>query len=57
MSKEAAAAAAWRASTGAMASLAQLHAWLFETHLCYSVGRQHEFGFADDLDPRLAATY
>jgi hypothetical protein len=55
--KEAAAAATWRGDAGALGSLPELHAWLFATHLCYSVSRQHEFGREKDLDPRLAATY
>jgi len=55
--KEAASAHTWRADVAPMRSLADLHAWLFATHLCYSVSRQHEFGREKDLDPRLAATY
>ena len=55
--KEAAAVATWQRNTGGMASLADLHAWLYATHLCYSVSRQHEFGREQDLDPKLAATY
>lgn len=56
--KEAAAIASWHANTAGMTSLADLHAWLYATHLCYSVSRQHEFGRrAGDLDPKLAATY
>jgi hypothetical protein len=55
--KEAAAVAAWQRNTAAIESLADLHSWLYATHLCYSVSRQHEFGRAQDLDPKLAATY
>lgn len=55
--KEAAAVETWKANTARLRSLADLHAWLFSTHLCYSVSRQHEFAKAADLDPRLAATY
>lgn len=55
--KEAAAVAAWHRNTEGMASLADFHRWLYATHLCYSVSRQHEFGQALDLDPKLAATY
>jgi hypothetical protein len=40
-----------------IASLADFHAWMYATHLCYSVARQHEFGREKDLDPKLAATY
>lgn len=57
MDKEAAAVEAWKRNTAGMASLADLHGWLFATHLCYSVSRQHEFGRSQELDPRLAATY
>lgn len=55
--KEAAAVDTWRRNTAGMASLADLHSWLFATHLCYSVSRQHEFGRTRELDPKLAATY
>lgn len=55
--KEAAAVAAWHRNTAGLASLADLHGWLHATHLCYAVGRQHEFGREVPLDPRLAATY
>lgn len=55
--KEAKAVAAWRGTVAGMRTMADLHAWLFATHLCYSVSRQHEFGQSSDLDPRLAATY
>lgn len=55
--KEARSAATWRADAAALRTLGDLHAWLFATHLCYSVSRQHEFGREKDLDPRLAATY
>ena len=55
--KEAAAVATWHRNTAGMATLAELHAWLYATHLCYSVARQQEFGRERDLDPRLAATY
>jgi len=57
IAKEAKAAATWRQNVEEMASVAELHAWLFATHLCYSVSRQHEFGQKTDIDPRLAATY
>ena len=55
--KEAAAVAAWRRNTAPLRTLPALHAWLFATHLCYAVPRQHEWGHAQELDPRLAATY
>ncbi|KAL4440424.1 hypothetical protein ABPG75_003425 [Micractinium tetrahymenae] len=55
--KEAAAIEAWQRNTAGMASLADLHSWLFATHLCYSVSRQQEFGRVQELDPKLAATY
>lgn len=41
-----------------MRTLTEIHAWLFDTHLCYSVSRQGEFGkTAVEMDPKLAATY
>jgi hypothetical protein len=57
--KETAAAATWRANVESIPlnTVANLHKWLFATHLCYSVSRQHEFGVKDDIDPTLAATY
>ncbi len=57
--KETAAAVTWRSNveTIPLNTLADLHRWLFATHLCYSVSRQHEFGVKDDIDPTLAATY
>ncbi|PRW39255.1 Rossmann-like alpha beta alpha sandwich fold [Chlorella sorokiniana] len=55
--KEAAAVATWQRNTAHIHTLADLHSWLFATHLCYSVSRQHEFGRERDLDPKLAATY
>lgn len=55
LAKERAAVATWRRDTAALASLADLHAWLHATHLCYAVSRQHEVAGKDD--PRLAATY
>lgn len=55
--KEVAAVERWHKDSGRFKSLADLHQWLFATHLCYSVSRQHEFGVKDDLDPKLAATY
>ena len=55
--KEAAAVATWQRNTASLHTMADLHAWLFATHLCYSVSRQHEFGREQDLDPRLAASY
>lgn len=55
--KEAAAISRWHQDTGHFTNLAELHSWLFDTHLCYAACRQHEFGVKDDLDPKLAATY
>ena len=55
--KEASAVETWKKNVKKMPTLAELHAWLFATHLCYSVSRQHEFGVKDELDPKLAATY
>ena len=55
--KEATAVGQWRKNATKFSTLSDLHAWLFATHLCYSVSRQHEFGVQDDLDPRLKATY
>lgn len=57
--KETAAAATWRENVARfpLETVADLHTWLFATHLCYSVSKQDEFGAKDDIDPTLAATY
>lgn len=55
--KEHAAVHTWRANVAHLPSLSAFHQWLFDTHLCYAVSRQQEFGREKDLDPRLAATY
>jgi hypothetical protein len=55
--KEAIALSTWKQNFETISSLPKLHSWLFATHLCYSVSRQHEFGRVKELDPRLAATY
>ncbi|CAL5218988.1 g743 [Coccomyxa viridis] len=51
----------WRNDTRGMCNLAQLHAWLHRTHLCYSVSRQGEFGkreLADDkVTEKVLASY
>lgn len=55
--KEALALATWKQNFSSISTLPELHSWLFATHLCYSVSRQHEFGKTTKLDSRLAATY
>ena len=55
--KEAAAVETWRRNTAPLDTMQKFHEWLFATHLCYSVGRQGEWGGELDQDPRLAATY
>ena len=57
--KESAAVMTWQNNVAhvPLNTLADLHRWLFATHLCYSVSKQHEFGVKDDMDPTLAATY
>ena len=57
--REAASTAAWREATDALPSLAALHAWVFDTHLCYATGRQDEFGTASNagVDPKVLETY
>lgn len=57
--REAASTAAWREATDALPSLAALHAWVFDTHLCYATGRQDEFGTASnaEVDPKVLETY
>ena len=55
--KEAASLVQWQAHVRNMRSMAQLHAWLHDTHLCYAVGRQHEFSRRTIQDPKLLASY
>jgi len=54
VAKQASAAEQWVRNTG---SLQQLHAWLFDTHMCYAVPRQGEFGQPTGLGKRLLASY
>ncbi|PNH10615.1 hypothetical protein TSOC_002646 [Tetrabaena socialis] len=55
--KEAAARLSWLRTASGLTSLRQLHAWLHDTHLCYAVRRQHEFGVPTVTDPKLLASY
>lgn len=55
--KEVQAAERWLKDTANFTQLADLHSWLFDTHMCYAVPRQHEFGQPTKLDPRLLASY
>lgn len=55
-SKEAEAVRAWESHQ--FQSFANLHWWMHQTHLCYAVPRQNEFGRGSDIaDPRLLASY
>ena len=57
--REAASTRAWVEATTKFATLADLHAWVFATHLCYATGRQDEWGGASNagMDPRVLETY
>ena len=57
--REAASAAAWTADTAGFESLADLHAWVHSTHLCYAAARQDESRGAVNkgVDPRALASY
>jgi hypothetical protein len=59
--REAASTAAWEAATGGFSSLADLHAWVHATHLCYAAARQEEFGVPAavnaGVDPKALASY
>lgn len=57
LEKEHAAVKQWAKDTGHMRKLSELHSWLFGTHMCYAVPRQHEFGRPTGLDKRLLASY
>ncbi|KXZ42515.1 hypothetical protein GPECTOR_139g671 [Gonium pectorale] len=56
-SKEAASRDAWLRTAAGLGSLRDLHTWLHQTHLCYAVSRQHEFGVQTIQDPKLLASY
>ncbi|GLI64517.1 hypothetical protein VaNZ11_007786 [Volvox africanus] len=55
--KEDASRVAWLRTAEGLTSLRDLHTWLYGTHLCYSVSRQHEFGAKTITDPKLLASY
>jgi hypothetical protein len=55
--KEAAAVGAWRDASASFKRMSDIHAWLYATHQCYSVNRQHEAHKATITDPRLLASY
>ncbi|GIL71106.1 hypothetical protein Vretifemale_1735 [Volvox reticuliferus] len=55
--KEDASRVAWLRTAEGFTSLRDLHTWLYGTHLCYSVSRQHEFGAQTITDPKLLASY
>ena len=47
----------WEGNTGRMTTLTEFHEWMYQTHLCYAVSRQGEFGRQDDLNDALKGTY
>ncbi|GAX74707.1 hypothetical protein CEUSTIGMA_g2155.t1 [Chlamydomonas eustigma] len=55
--REASSLNTWRRDMRGLQSFSQLHAWLHETHLCYAVSRQTEFGVSTVSDSRLLASY
>ncbi|KAG2485407.1 hypothetical protein HYH03_015893 [Edaphochlamys debaryana] len=55
--KEAEARATWLRDASRMRALPDLHDWFHQTHLCYAVQRQHEFGVQTIRDPKLLASY
>lgn len=55
--KEAQALASWRDTSAQLASLPDLHDWLHQTHLCYAVSRQQEFGVPTITDAKVLASY
>ncbi|KAK9846555.1 hypothetical protein WJX81_006513 [Elliptochloris bilobata] len=57
--REQASTASFLEATRKLHTLADFHAWLFQTHLCYAVARQGEFGVqaADDVDAKALASY
>ena len=55
--KEAQSTAAWLATSASLQSLAQLHDWLHQAHLCYAVSRQAEFGVPTITDAKILASY
>lgn len=47
----------WRENKKLFKNLAEFHTWLYDTHLCYSVSRQHEFGNLDDVNDVIKKSY
>ncbi len=55
--KEQQAVETWRKNAARIHTLKELHEWLYATHQCYSVRRQHEANVNTITDKRLLASY
>ncbi len=55
--KEAASTRTWLDNARRLPTLASVHQWMYQTHQCYAVPRQHEFSLATITDKRLLESY
>ena len=56
--KEEKAVATWHKNTDGIVTLRDFHKWMYDTHLCYGVPRQHQYGSASKRLPKeLRASY
>lgn len=55
--REAASAAALRDNASRITTMEAFSEWLFTTHKCYAVSRQHEIGIFDELDEESRKSY
>ena len=46
----------WKKNFKRLTTLAEFHKWLYKTHQCYAVQRQHEFSYSD-LDEHNRKSY
>ncbi|GMH33459.1 hypothetical protein BSKO_01293 [Bryopsis sp. KO-2023] len=56
-SREAQSLATWKTDLEKLKSFTDLHNWLHETHLCYSVSRQSQFGRQGGVDDLVLNSY
>lgn len=57
LEKEATSLAAWVKNKSRFQHLADFHKWLHETHLCYSVTRQSEYGLQEGMSEVVRKSY
>ena len=57
LDKESMSQADWKAVQSVLKDLPAFHHWFYQTHLCYAVPRQHEFGVRTIKDDALLNSY